>query len=81
MARLTISLPEDMHRALKEAAARRGRTMGELVEESLRFFGIKSDREAERLVALARERAELTEEQAVELAVAETRAERERGRS
>ena len=78
--RLTITLAEDVHRALKEAAAQRGKTMGRLVEESLRHYGIKTTGEAERLVAAARQRAALTEEQACELAVVETRAGRGRGR-
>ena len=35
MSRLTITLPEARCRALKEAAAKRGRTIDQLVEESL----------------------------------------------
>ena len=35
MPRLTISLSEERHRALKEAAVRRGKTIGQLIEESL----------------------------------------------
>ncbi len=37
MSRLTITLPEARCRALKEAAAKRGRTIDQLVEESLEF--------------------------------------------
>lgn len=78
MARLTITLSDERHRALKEAAARRGTTVGRIVEESLEFFGIKTGDEAAALVALARERAHMTEVDAVELALRETRSVRER---
>jgi hypothetical protein len=73
MSRITISLPDELHRALKESAARRGTTIGELVAESLEFYGIKSDDEARQLVALARERSGLDEDEALDLAVSETR--------
>jgi hypothetical protein len=76
MSRLTITLPEELQRALKEAAARRGTTIGELVCESLKAYGIKSERQARDLVAAARRRSGLATEAATELAVAETRAER-----
>jgi hypothetical protein len=78
MARLTITLSDERHRALKEAAARRGTTVGKIVEESLEFFGIKTGDEAAVLVALAREKARMSETDAVELAVREARAVRER---
>ena len=78
MARLTITLSPERHRALREAAARRGKTIGSLIEESLDFYGIKSARSAEALVAKARARAGLTLRQAMRLAVAETRAARRR---
>jgi hypothetical protein len=78
MARLTITLSDERHRALREAAVQRGKTMGQLVEESLEFYGIKSARSAEALVAKARARAGMTERQALRLAVEETRAARRR---
>lgn len=78
MARLTISLTDERHRALREAAVKRGKTIGQLIEESLEFYGIKSTRSAERLVAKARARASLPEADALRLAVAETRAVRRR---
>lgn len=77
MARLTITLTDERHQALKEAAAKRGKSIGALIEESLDFYGIKSTRSAARLVAQARARAGLEEADAVALAVAETREERE----
>ena len=48
MTRVTLSLPDELHRALKEAAATRGRTLGELVAESVVAYGIKPREEAER---------------------------------
>jgi uncharacterized protein (DUF1778 family) len=78
MARLTVTLSDGQHRALKEAAARRGKTIGELIEESLRAYGIKTSRRAAELVALARERAGLEEEAALEMAAKETRQDRGR---
>lgn len=80
MARLTITLPDDLHRALKEAVARQNRTIGELVAESLTAYGIKPREAAEALVRRARERAGLTESAAIRLALAETVAHRRRAR-
>ncbi|MEZ5330674.1 MAG: ribbon-helix-helix protein, CopG family [Thermoanaerobaculia bacterium] len=76
MARLTITLPDELHQALKEAAARRRRTIGELVCESLTFYGIKGDRQVSALVEAARRHAGSTPSEAEELAVRETRAHR-----
>jgi len=76
MARLTITLSDECHRALREAAVKRRRTIGQLIEESLEFYGIKTERSAEQLVAKARARASLGEGQALRLAVDETRAAR-----
>ena len=78
MARLTISLPDQRHVALKEAAARRGKTIGELIDESLEFYGIKTTQEATALVAKARARAGLKTKTAMDLAVSETRLSRRR---
>ena len=69
MSRLTITLSEARYRALKEAAAQRGRTIGQLVEESLEFYGIKSREDARDLVRRARERSGLSEDDALALAV------------
>jgi len=73
MPRLTITLSEERHQALKETAARRGRTMGDIIEESLELAGIKTAQEAAALVDRARRLANLTEGAALTLAVAETR--------
>lgn len=76
MSRLTISLPDDLHRALKEESARRARTIGDLVAESLALYGIKPREEARAILARARALAGLSDERAVALAVEETRAAR-----
>lgn len=76
MPRLTITLSDDRYQALKEAAARRRKTIRTLIEESLDFYGIKTLRSASELVARARRRSGLSEKEALKLAVAETRARR-----
>ena len=73
MNRLTINLPSELHTALKAAAARRGTTIGLLVQESLEAYGIKSDSQVRDLVAAARERSGLSAAAAEKLAVEETR--------
>ena len=77
MARVTISLPDNLHRALKEAAIRRGTTLGEVVRESLVFYGIKTPEEVSEIVAKARARGGLSEVAAQTLANRETRETRE----
>ena len=49
MSRLTISISEARYRALKEASARRNKTIGQLIEESLELYGIKRARMRGRL--------------------------------
>ena len=78
MARLTITLPDDLHIALKEAAARRRRTIGDLIEESLELYGLKDEDTVTALVERARTRAAMGERQALQLAVRETRSVRRR---
>ena len=65
MSRLTITLSEERYRALKEASAQRDKTIGQLIDESLDFYGIKSRQDAIGLVRRARARAKLDEEQAL----------------
>jgi len=76
MARLTVTLPDGLHRALKESAARRDTTIGELVAESLVFYGIKTSAAADELLASARAHSGLSEDEAVALANEETHAQR-----
>ena len=78
MPRLTITLSEDRHRALKEAAARRRKSIAALIEESLEFYGIKSTATAADLVARSRAQAALDEAEALSLANKETQAVRNR---
>jgi len=73
MSRLTITLPPELHKALKAAAAKRGTTIGRLVQESVESYGIKPERDAAELVAAARARAAMDSEAAESLAITETR--------
>lgn len=68
MNRLTITLSATRYRALKEASASRGKPIGQLIDESLEFYGIKTKDEASDIVRRARARSGLTGEQAMELA-------------
>ena len=74
MSRLTITLSEPRYRALKEAAAQRNKTIGQLIDESLDFYGIKSREQALDLVRRVRARSTLSEEQALILAQEEVHA-------
>lgn len=67
---------EETHRALKETAVRQGRSIAELIEESLRFRGYRTLESAQQLVSQARRQAALSEEEALKLAVEETQAQR-----
>ena len=83
MPRITISVTDRTHRALREAAARQGRSMGAIVEESLVLRGILPSETARdpsdtarELVALARSSSGLSDDEAMAIAVRETRAHR-----
>lgn len=78
MSRLTITLDDDLHRALKETAARRGHPISKIIEESLRLRGIKSMATARELVQRGRAQADYSEAEATAIAVEETRAQRKR---
>lgn len=78
MARLTITLSDERYKALKQAAAQRDKTVRQLIDESLEFYGIKSHDEALALVERARARGGLIEDDAVALAIEETRQARRR---
>ena len=73
MSRLTITLDNELHQAIKEMAARQRRSIGSIIEESLRLRGIQPYDSARQLVALAREAANLSPEDALSVAVSETR--------
>ena len=73
MARLTIDLDDRTHRALKEAAARQKRSMDSIIEESLELRGIQPCGAAREIAAKARAKSGLGTEEAMALAVEETR--------
>ena len=77
MARLTITLDDSLLQALKEVAARQGRTIGAIIKESLQLRGIKPMVSARELVARSQRASYLSESDAMDLAVAETRAHRQ----
>ncbi|MBK7457017.1 MAG: CopG family transcriptional regulator [Betaproteobacteria bacterium] len=74
MSRLTITLSEARYKALKEAAVRRDKTIGQLIDESLDFYGIKSREDARELVRRARAHSQLPEAGALAVAQDEVRA-------
>jgi hypothetical protein len=74
VSRLTITLSETRYRALKEASAERDKTIGQLIAESLDFYGIESRDDARDLVRRARGRSKLTEDQALAVAQEQVRA-------
>jgi hypothetical protein len=74
MSRLTITLSEARYRALKEASALRDKTIGQLIDESLDFYGIKSREAARDLVRQAREHSKLSEDRALDVAQEQVRA-------
>jgi hypothetical protein len=73
MSRITISISDHRHRALKEIATRSGKTIGQIVEESLEFYGVKTSRQAADIVQQARQRAAMDEKAALDIAIDETR--------
>ena len=74
MSRLTITLSEARYKALKEAAVQRDKTIGQLIEESLDFYGIKSRADARDLVRRARAHSKLPDDQALAVAQEHVRA-------
>lgn len=76
MSRLTITLSDERYLALKEAAVRQHKSIREIIENSLDFYGIKSKKTASDYVAMARKNSALNEEDALELAVQEMHASR-----
>jgi len=76
MKRSTISLSDDLHRALEETAAQEGRSVSSIIEESLHLRGIKTLSSARDLVRRAREQASLDQDEGLDVAIEETRAER-----
>jgi len=73
MSRLTVTLDDELHQALKETAARQKRSINAIIEESLVLRGIRTQSSARQLVARARKAARLGEDEALAIAVTETR--------
>ncbi len=73
MSRLTITLNDELHQALKETAARQRRSIGSIIEESLRMRGIRTQDSAMEIVGRARAAAGMDADDALELAVREVR--------
>lgn len=73
MPRLTISLADRMHRALKEAAARQNRSMASIIEESLELRGIQPCDVTMEIVARPQASSGLNDDDTMALAVEETR--------
>jgi predicted transcriptional regulator len=77
MPRTTINLSDERYRALKQAAARRGQTITEIVDQALELAGVNTRESVMQMLAEAGRRSGLTAEQAMELALQETRAVRD----
>jgi DNA-binding helix-hairpin-helix protein with protein kinase domain len=73
MSRLTITLSEARYRALKEAAAQRDKTIGQMIDESPEFYGIKPREDGRELVRRARTRSNMTEDEAMTVALEQVR--------
>ncbi|TXT38519.1 MAG: hypothetical protein FD135_2842 [Comamonadaceae bacterium] len=69
MSRLTITLSALRYRALMEAAAQRDKTIDQLIDESLDFYGIKLHEPAQGAVRRARAHSGLSDGQAMALAL------------
>jgi hypothetical protein len=77
MSRLTITLSDNRYRALKEASVARRKSIGQLIDESLDFYGVKTRESALEIFRRAGQGSDLNEEEAMELALREVRAHRD----
>ena len=77
MSRLTITLEDSLHLSLKETAVRQGRSIGSIIEESLRLRGIRPITSSQDILVKAREnaksKANLNDADAITLALDETK--------
>lgn len=78
MSRLTITISDVRYRALKEASVQRDKTIGQLIEESLECYGIKTREDARALVQRARTHSGLSAAAALALADKEVKLARKR---
>ena len=79
MARLTITLPDDRHLQLRVRAAAEGKSISQLIEETLSAYESAALQEAEQMLAAAWERnagtqPDLSENEAMDAAVSAVRA-------
>ena len=65
MARLTITLSDERHRALRETAARRNTSIRQIIKDSLDSYGVKTTESAAALIAAAAERSGLSDDDAM----------------
>ena len=77
MPRMTITLSPERQQALKEAAARRNTTITTIIDQSLELAGIRTRESAADIVARARAKSRMSEQEAMDLALRETDAARE----
>lgn len=68
MSRITITLEDERYKALKEASAKRGKSIRQIIDESLDFYGIKTRDEARALLRRARKSSRLTPDEAQHVA-------------
>ncbi len=78
MPRTTITLSEERYRALRQAAARRGMTITQIVDQALELAGINTPQSVRDMLVEAGRRSGLSEAEATKLALRETRADRDR---
>ncbi|MEC4684063.1 MAG: CopG family transcriptional regulator [Nitrospirota bacterium] len=78
MSRQTITLSDEVWLALKETSIKRKKPVGQIIEESLRAYGIKTRENAVKLLRMAQKRSNLAEEEALALSIEETRKSRRR---
>jgi hypothetical protein len=74
--RTTINLSDERYRALKQAAARRGQTITEIVDQALELAGVNTRESVMEMLVEARTRSGLSADEAMELAIRETLADR-----
>ena len=78
MSRQTITLSDEVWIALKETSIKRKKPVGQIIEKSLRAYGIKTRANALELLRMAQKQSNLAEEEALALSIEETRKTRRR---
>ncbi len=78
MSRQTITLSDEVWIALKETSIKRKKPIGQIIEESLRAYGVKTRENALDLLRMAQKQSNLAEEEALALSIEETRKTRRR---